>query len=121
MEFINYAIDLGTTNSLIAKHHKGSVQLFKNPKGFRETLPSVVAFRKTGILIGDKAKELKDRDPQNVFSSFKRKMGTDERFFVEQTQEHIDPIRLSTYVLNELKTFVRDEQPRSVVITFASA
>lgn len=122
MEFINFAIDLGTTNSLIAKHQDGAIQLFKNPKGFRETLPSVVAFRKTGLLIGDKARELKDRDPQNVFSSFKRKMGTDETYFVEQTQEAIDPIRLSTLVLNELKTFVREEQqPRSVVITIPAS
>jgi molecular chaperone DnaK len=121
MHFINYAIDLGTTNSLIAKHHEGNVQLFKNPKGFKETLPSVVAFRKTGMLVGDKAKELKDRDPQNVFSSFKRKMGTDEHFFVPLTQETIDPIKLSTIVLNELKTFVRDEQPCSVVITIPAS
>ena len=64
MEFINYAIDLGTTNSLIAKNENGFVKVFKNPKGFHETLPSVVAFRKSGILIGEKAKEFKDRDPK---------------------------------------------------------
>lgn len=121
MEFINFAIDLGTTNSLIARHHEGNVQLFKNPKGFRETLPSVVAYRKNGILIGDKARELKDRDPQNVFSSFKRKMGTDETYFVPQTQEIIDPIHLSMLILNELKTFVREDQPHSVVITIPAS
>lgn len=121
MEFINFAIDLGTTNSLIAKHHEGNVQLFKNPKGFRETLPSVVAYRKNGILIGDKARELKDRDPQNVFSSFKRKMGTDETYFVTQTQETINPIHLSMLVLNELKTFIREDHPRSIVITIPAS
>lgn len=121
MEFINFAIDLGTTNSLIARHHDGAVQLYKNPKGFKETLPSVVAFRKAGMLIGDKARELKDRDPKNVFSSFKRKMGTDETYLVEQTGEIIDPIRLSSFVLNELKTFLRDEQPRSAVITIPAS
>lgn len=121
MKFINYAIDLGTTNSLIARHQDGQVILFKNPKGFRETLPSVVAYRKNGILIGEKARELKDRDPQNVFSSFKRKMGTDESYYVPQIQETISPIQLSTLVLNELQTFVRDEQPASAVITIPAS
>lgn len=121
MEFINYAIDLGTTNSLIAKNENGFVKVFKNPKGFHETLPSVVAFRKSGILIGEKAKEFKDRDPKNVISSFKRKMGTDASYFIEELNDFIDPITLSTYVLNELKTFVRDEAPVSAVITIPAS
>lgn len=121
MNFIQFAIDLGTTNSLIAQSVNGSTKVFKNPKGFKETLPSVVAFRKNGILVGDKARELKDKEPQNVFSSFKRKMGTDERFFVDQTASFISPIELSTLVLNELKTFLIDESPRSIVITIPAS
>lgn len=121
MKFINYAIDLGTTNSLIARSQNGTVQVFKNPKGFRESLPSVVAYRKNGILVGDKARELKDRDPKNVFSSFKRKMGTDLRMHIHQTNEVVTPIQLSTIVLNELKTFLLEEAPRSVVITIPAS
>lgn len=41
---INFAIDLGTTNSLIAKYNAGKVEVFKNPSSLKETLPSVVAF-----------------------------------------------------------------------------
>ena len=121
MKFINFAIDLGTTNSLIAKSDNGHIQVFKNPKGFKEALPSVVAYRKNGILVGDKARELKDRDPKNVFSSFKRKMGTDQLFNVDMTNETVSPIQLSTFVLNELKTFLVDESPKSVVITIPAS
>ncbi len=50
---VNFDIDLGTTNSLIAKFDKGPVEVFKNPNGFKETLPSVIGFRNDRILIGD--------------------------------------------------------------------
>ena len=54
---INFGIDLGTTNSSIAKFEKGQVVVFKNPIGQKDTLPSVVAYRKGRILVGEKARE----------------------------------------------------------------
>src|SRR6185369_4628671 len=106
MSTINFGIDLGTTNSLIAKSSNGSVEIFRNPAGMKETLPSVVAFRKERILIGDKAREYVEKDPQNVFSSFKRKMGTSESFFVPNTGSFKTPIELSAVVLQELRNFI---------------
>lgn len=35
-KMINFGIDLGTSNSLIAKFDKGSVEVFKNPNGLRK-------------------------------------------------------------------------------------
>jgi molecular chaperone DnaK len=61
---INFGIDLGTTNSLIAKFNKGTVEVYKNPVGFKETLPSVVGFRNDRILIGDKARDYLEKDPK---------------------------------------------------------
>ena len=52
---INFGIDLGTTNSLIAKFEKGKVEVFTNPIGFKESLPSVVGFRIDRVLVGDQA------------------------------------------------------------------
>jgi molecular chaperone DnaK len=72
MKNVNFGIDLGTTNSLIAKYENGEVTVFKNPIGFKETLPSVVAYRTDRILVGDKAREYISKDAINVFSSFKR-------------------------------------------------
>ncbi len=106
MNFINFGIDLGTTNSLLAKFEGGAVQVFKNPIGHKETLPSVVAFRGDRVLVGDKAKEYISKDAGNVFSSFKRKMGSGESFLVSATTQFVTPIQLSAYVLKELKNFV---------------
>ena len=55
VKMINYGIDLGTTNSLIARFNRGAVEVFKNPNGFKETLPSIVGFRNDRILVGDQA------------------------------------------------------------------
>ena len=38
---INFAIDLGTTNSLIARSKNGSVEIFKNPSGMKVTFVPV--------------------------------------------------------------------------------
>ncbi|MCU0352226.1 MAG: Hsp70 family protein [Cytophagales bacterium] len=119
---INFGIDLGTTNSLIATIRDGKVEVFKNPISLKETLPSVVAFRKERIIIGDKAKEYVEKDPENVFSCFKRKMGTSEEMFVKSTGQHKSPVYFSTLVLQELKSFIyTGEIPDSVVITIPAS
>lgn len=119
---INFGIDLGTTNSLIGKFQNGTVEIFKNPFGQKETLPSVVAFRKDRIIVGDKARELIEKDPENVFSSFKRKMGTSESFFVPNTSDFKTPVELSAMVLRELKNFIyTGEKPDAVVITIPAS
>ncbi|TDX00368.1 Hsp70 family protein [Dinghuibacter silviterrae] len=119
---IDFAIDLGTTNSLIAKSNKGVIDIFKNPAGMKTTLPSVVAFRKDRILVGDKAREYIEKDPSNVFGAFKRKMGTSETFLVPNTGGFKTPIELSTIILQELKHFIfTGETPESVVITIPAS
>lgn len=121
-DMINFGIDLGTTNSLIAKFANGQVEVYKNPAGHRETLPSVVGFRKERILIGEKAREYIAKDPGNVFSGFKRKMGTDENFFVPALTEFRSPVELSSMVLKELKNFVyTQEQVDAAVITIPAS
>ncbi len=122
MKNVNFGIDLGTTNSLIAKYENGEVAVFKNPIGFKETLPSVVAYRPDRILVGDKAREYISKDAINVFSSFKRKMGTDERYYVVNLDENVTPIELSTLVLNELKNFIQtQEKLEACVITIPTS
>jgi molecular chaperone DnaK len=121
MKQVNIGIDLGTTNSLIAKYEQGEVIVYKNPVGFKETLPSVVAFRPDRVLIGDKAREYLSKDAANVFSSFKRKMGTDEKYYIVNKDENITPVELSSMVLKELKGFVRDNNTEATVITIPAS
>ena len=56
-KMINYGIDLGTTNSAIAKFVKGEVEVFKNPlETGKETLPSVVYYKKDKVVVGTNAR-----------------------------------------------------------------
>lgn len=115
---INFGIDLGTTNSMIAKFQKGTVNIFKNPVGWKETLPSVVAFRNERILVGEKAREYFKQNPKSCAAQFKRKMGTSETFPIGPNREPKTPVDLSSLVLKELKSFVSDgERVESAVIT----
>ena len=122
MQTVNFGIDLGTTNSLIAKYHEGVHQVFNNPMGQKQTLASAVAFRGNRILVGDKARDLLEKDPLNVFTCFKRKMGTTDRYFVKSLQKDISPIELSAFVLKELRNFVHTgETFEEAVITIPSS
>lgn len=122
MKTVNYAVDLGTTNSLIAKFDKDKVVVFRNPMGHKESLASVVGFRNGRTLIGEKAREYLLKDPVNVFGGFKRKMGTDEVYHVSSINEDVTPVQLSTYILQELKSFVPDSQDmEAVVITIPAS
>ncbi|WP_291727851.1 Hsp70 family protein [Bernardetia sp.] len=119
---INFGIDLGTTNSAIAKFTKGNVEVFKHSVTWKETLPSVIYFRKDRVFVGDKAKEYVIRDPKNVISRFKRKMGTTETFKIPSINQSKTPVNLSAEILKELKTFLPpNESIESVVITIPAS
>ncbi len=119
---INFGIDLGTTNSAIAKFIKGEVKVFKDPNGWKDVIPSVVGFRKDKILVGEQAKVYLEKEPKNVVGVFKRKMGTAESFPIKSLNESKTPIELSAFVLKELKTFVNaNEQLDAVVITIPAS
>ena len=119
---INFGIDLGTTNSLIAKFNKGTVEVYKNPVGFKETLPSVVAFRNDRILVGEKGRVYLEKDPKSTVGQFKRKMGTTESYKIKSLDQSKTPIDLSALGLKELKTFIHTgETPEAVVITIPAS
>lgn len=119
---INFGIDLGTTNSAIAKFENGKVEIFRNPLNMKQTLPSVVAFRRNKIMVGDKAREYMQRDPNNVVGAFKRKMGTSELYNIASLEDHKTPVQLSAQVLKELKNFVHTgENIEAAVITIPAS
>jgi len=125
---IDYGIDLGTTNSAICRMDKGETIIIKSDTG-KDTMPSCVAFtkRKT-IKVGETAfsdlKSDKRRASKsgkyggsNVYVEFKRQMGTDESFVCKNMERNYSAEELSAEVLKTLKSFVLDEDVRSVVIT----
>jgi molecular chaperone DnaK len=122
MKTINFAIDLGTTNSLIAKYDNGKIKIYNNPLGLKQTLPSCIAFRGSRIVIGDKALDYLEKDAENVCMLFKRKMGTQDTYYVPSLSKEMQPIELSSLVLKELKNFLPDDETaNSVVITIPAA
>lgn len=120
---INFGIDLGTTNSAIAKFVKGEVQVFSNPIDYgRNTLPSIVGFKKDTIFVGSPARTYAQRKPKDVISRFKRKMGTSESYKIPVLNQSKTPIELSAQILKELKNFVQSgETLDSVVITIPAS
>lgn len=122
MKTINFAIDLGTTNSLIAKYDDGKIKIFNNPLGLKQTLPSCIAFRGNRTVIGDKALDYLEKDAENICMLFKRKMGTQDTYFIPSIGKEMQPIQLSALILKELKNFVSDDEALdAVVITIPAA
>ena len=110
---INIGIDLGTTNSCITRFENGAIKIFSNPQDYgRNTVPSVVGFKKDTIVVGGNAYRAHD-----VFTAFKRKMGSNHSYDVKSLGITKSPGDLSAEVLKQLKQFVSDQKVEAAVIT----
>src|SRR5262245_26061710 len=67
-------IDLGTTNSLVAYLDAGVPKVIPDEEG-RTLLPSVVAFTRDGVTVGEAARRQLARNPKRTVYSAKRLMG----------------------------------------------
>jgi molecular chaperone DnaK len=125
---IDYGIDLGTTNSTIARMENG-VPTIKKSDTLKDTLPSCVHFNKRkDILVGDTAFNVMKNDniralktfekgKTNTFIEFKRTMGTTHIYECSNMNKNLSPEELSSEVLKKLKSFIQDENISSIVIT----
>jgi molecular chaperone DnaK len=125
---IDYGIDLGTTNSAIARMENGEA-VIKKTDTLKDTVPSCVYInKKKAIQVGDaaynamkrdklKAMKIFDADAVNSFSEFKRTMGSDKTYYCANMERDFSSEALSAEVLKTLKSFVSDENFNSVVIT----
>ena len=109
-------IDLGTTNSCVCVYEGGEAKVIANPEGNRTT-PSVVAFKDSDIIVGQKAKNQMITNPDVVYS-IKRKMGTAEK--VEVNGKKYTPEEISAMILGDLKKTAEEylgEKVTKAVIT----
>lgn len=125
---IDYGIDLGTTNSAIARMENGE-PIIRKTDIQSDILPSCVQFNKKKVcVVGQTARNvmknenlraLKDfvLDQPNSFQEFKRTMGTDHKYFSGNMNQSFTSEELSAEVLKTLKSFILDENVDSVVIT----
>ena len=125
---IDYGIDLGTTNSAIARMENG-VPTIKKSDTLKDTVPSCVHFNKRkDILVGDTAFNVMKNDntralksfeagKTNTFIEFKRTMGTTHTYECSNMGKDFTSEELSAEVLKKLKSFIQDENIYSIVIT----
>ena len=129
---IIYGIDLGTTNSAIARFENGKAIIKKSPvQG--DTTPSCVTINPKGrTLVGVKAYAQLGRDwalsfikqgyKKNTFVEFKRIMGTDETIYSYNLEKsgqdpYLTPEQLSAEVLKTLRSYILDDEVKEAVIT----
>lgn len=126
---VNYGIDLGTTNSAIARMEAGKPTV-KKIEVTDDTMPSCVYFQKNkschvgrkaySSMKSDKRRAMKkmDAEASNTYLEFKRTMGTDKRYVsLNMDGRQYSSEELSAEVLKALKSFITDEDFKSVVIT----
>ena len=125
---IDYGIDLGTTNSAISRMENGE-PIIKKTDTLKDTMPSCISFnKKQNIRIGDGAFNALILDKRgatrswkksasNAVIEFKRTMGSDKKYPISFMNKEYSSEELSAEVLKALKSFISDENFKSVVIT----
>ncbi|QIW15612.1 heat-shock protein Hsp70 [Pasteurellaceae bacterium RH1A] len=129
---IDYGIDLGTTNSAISRMENGEI-VIKKTETLKDTMPSCVFINKKKMIqVGDSAYNnlrrdkltaLKNNngDASNAFIEFKRTMGTDKTYYSSHLGKELSSEELSAEILKTLKSFIKDENVASAVITVPAA
>lgn len=124
---ITYGIDLGTTNSSIARIKDGKPDVVRT-ENLKYTMPSCVHInRKQGVSVGDSAYRQMSEDmiksfttkgwEINTFAEFKRTMGSDKSYVCSNMGRSLSSEELSAEVLKQLKALTRESSLKAVVIT----
>jgi molecular chaperone DnaK len=106
-ETVDFGVDLGTTNSCIARWEQGAIRVFQNNDQMNVT-PSAVHILKNGrVIVGRRGYAAVQTDPENVSIEFKRWMGQKDRKRFPSAQREMSAEELSAEVLKSLKEDVR--------------
>ncbi len=98
-------IDLGTSNSAAGVLEAGRPVIVPSAEGasqYGKAFPSYVAFTKDARLIGEPARRQAVANPENTFTAFKRKMGTDFKY--KSFGKEYRPQELSAFLLQKIKS-----------------
>ena len=114
-------IDLGTSNSAASFLEAGKPKIIPSAEGntiYGKAFPSVVAFTKDGQkLVGEPARRQAISNPENTFTAFKRKMGTNHKYTANGKE--YTPQQLSAFVLQKIKKdaeeFLGDKVEKAVI------
>ncbi len=113
-------IDLGTTNSEAAFMEGSQPKIIPSAEGSTyggKMFPSVIAFTKDGVIVGEPAKRQAVLNPERTIMQIKRKMGTDYKVTIDK--KSYTPQEISAMVLRKIKqdaeAFLGDEVKQAVI------
>ncbi|MFF5260506.1 Hsp70 family protein [Actinomadura viridis] len=122
---IDFGIDLGTTNSAIARLNGVEAEIIKNNDGFDTTPSAVMVDRRGRLYVGQAAKKRNELDPENTCVEFKLRMGTTgQPKHFPAGDRTMEPEQLSAEVLKSLRRDVAQRTENditSAVITVPAA
>lgn len=105
-----FGIDLGTTNSIIARIVDGRATPI--PIDGNAIVPSIVLFDGGRVVVGREARNLELQYPERTIRSVKRKMGREHHYDIDGRQIH--PEEVAAEVLRALKRGAEDVTGRTV-------
>lgn len=123
-KYYEYGIDLGTTNSCIAKAEEKEMRIYQTKENTNTTRSAVYINKNGKRFIGQQAYYAQVNDRDNVALEFKRLMGTSDKIYFPSSDTSLTPVELSAEILKSLKSDVKrlsDEDVRYVVITVPAA
>ncbi len=107
---IDYAIDLGTTDSVISYYNNGNPIIIKNHRTGDEFTPSAVLVDESDdVEVGRSAKDALLNNNRNAVGEFKHNMGFSIPFKFEKSSRVMFPEELSAEILKDLRVSVYDE------------
>lgn len=103
MRTIDFGIDLGTTNSAIARLDGVHTQMIRNAEGAEHTPSAVRIAANGGVQVGNAAKSRCETDRANTAIEFKLLMGLPEERLFEASGLRMTPPQLSAEILKSLR------------------
>lgn len=112
-------IDLGTTETRVARFAENGLPERTNNSEGSPVTPSVIQIDESGnVIIGSEAKKFLGTGTENVFAEFKREMGTDKSWRVGRNT--ITPVELTTLLIKKVVADYEAQfgKPTAVAITW---
>lgn len=104
---VNYAIDLGTVDSVVSYYNDGEPIIIKNYLTGKDFTPSAVLVNNEGVHVGETARNAIFENNKNAVTGFKQDMGFSIPFKSESSILY--PEQLSSEVLKDLRVSVYNQ------------
>ena len=118
-------IDLGTSNSAICSYDGKNVRVWKSPEQNDVTPSAIFVDRRGNRYYGMRAYEMAPLNEKNSATLFKRYLGTNTRFRLENANEELTPEECSAEILRVLYSYlpeeIRTDPETATVITVPAA